>query len=128
MLYAIEEDGHLKEITEVPHREKFARWMRTLQANHPGAYEEIRERLLDHFDGRQVETSSFIPGQAWSNTVFQPIYEVCGEEWEQAGFFFGLIVWATLMEHEAAWSFGKYLTDENIFGMTYFRIDNPEHG
>jgi hypothetical protein len=73
-----------------------------------------------------VDTSSWIPGADWTGTVFQPIYEACGEDENAAALFFGLLVWQVVMDREDCWSFGRYEKEGiPIRGMTYFRIDCP---
>jgi hypothetical protein len=49
------------------------------------------------------------------------IYEACNEKYQDAAFFFGLLMWEAVMKHNENWSFLKY-DENNIKGMTYFKI------
>ena len=51
------------------------------------------ESVLSEPVGKQILTSSFIPGEDWTNTVFQPIYSVAADcNQELAAKLFGLIL------------------------------------
>lgn len=53
------------------------------------------------------------------------LYKAGWCNYDAAALFFGLIVWRVFMEHDEAWSFGRYrLNNVPIRGLTYFRI-NP---
>jgi hypothetical protein len=113
-----------EEITKIPHKTDFRRWRRKLSDD---AYELIRKELNRHIDeeGRgEIVTSSWVPGSDWTGTVYQPIYEACGEDPEAAALFFGLILWVVMMERPEAYGFGRYeLNQIPIRGLTYFRVD-----
>lgn len=122
MLYGVPE---MKKIEDVPHQEKYDQWRAQLDHNNPGAFQSIHAELDSRFDNREVDTSSWIPGADWSDTPFHPIFVACGDE-EDAGKFFGLIVWQVVMDREDCWSFGRYEKDGvPVRGMTYFRVDCP---
>jgi hypothetical protein len=61
------------------------------------------------------------------NTVYEPIYHACGDNQEEAGKFFGQILFDLLMNIEdTVWGFGKY--EKNgvpIKGITYFILPDP---
>jgi len=123
MLYSVPD---LKQIETVPHTVEYRRWCTALDEVDPQAYQRIHHELQARFDGREVDTSSWIPGSDWTGTVFQPIYEACGEDPSAAALFFGLLVWQVVMDREDCWSFGRYDKEGiPIRGMTYFRIDCP---
>lgn len=122
MLYAISADG-LKQMTRIPHAPDYRRWRARLMQEE---YDAIMAELERRIEGKEIDTSSWIPGANWTGTVFQPIYErACGRDFDAARRFFGLIVWEFFMDHrDDAWSFGRYeLDDRPIEGMTYFKID-----
>lgn len=123
MLYSVPD---LTAITEVPHLSAYQRWREQLNRIDPDAFRRIHEWLDSRFDENEVDTSSWIPGADWRGTVFQPIYDACGEDLDTAALFFGLLVWQAVMDREDCWSFGRYEKESvPIRGMTYFRIDSP---
>lgn len=119
MLYSIDDTDH--PITHIPHEADYRAWRARLAND---AYDAIMQELNSRAEGREVETSSWIPGSAWEGTIWYPIYEACGRNPNTSGLFFGLLVWKMFMEHDADWSFGRYEKDGiPIKGLTYFRID-----
>lgn len=114
MLYSI--DGHL--MKSIPHRDEYLIWRDRLKKV------EKLQPIIDELNSRidqsnNVLTSSWIPGSDWTNTVYQPIYEVaCNYNEEHSAFCFGLILWEVFMEREDEWYFHK---SENIRGITYFK-------
>ena len=68
----------------------------------------------------EIHVSSFIPGSDWDYPYYH-IYEACDHEYQDAAFFFGLLMWEAVMKHNDTWSFIKY-DENNIKGMTYFKI------
>jgi hypothetical protein len=92
----------------------------------PTDFIAIRVALNEYIDqqGRgEIATSSWIPGQDWTLTPYQPIYEAVGRDWEMARFFFGLIVWNVFLNRPETWSFGRYPKSQGeTIGLTYFRV------
>jgi hypothetical protein len=124
MLYALDSGT---QITAIPHVTDFRRWRRGLTN---AEYDAIADELHSRIDGTEVQTSSWIPGADWSDTVFNPIYErACNRDPRAAAKFFGLIVWDTFMRHPDWWAFGRYEKDGvPIEGLTYFKINPPQTG
>ncbi len=123
MLYSVPD---LRRTDHVPHSGDYRHWRQALDRIDPRAYQRMHEELDRRFDGREVDTSSWIPGSDWTETVFQPIHHSCGEDETAAALFFGLLVWQVVMDREDCWSFGRYEKEGvPIKGMTYFRIDCP---
>ena len=121
MLYSIDSDCYIESI---PHRLDYDRWRQGLS---DAEYQTIFDELFKRIDGSEIETSSWIPGSDWTDTVFQPIYEkACHYDDRAAAKFFGLILWHAVLEHPDTWAFGRYkFGDVPIEGLTYFRIDPP---
>lgn len=121
MLYSIDSG---KYIDKLPHKKEFVSWMKNLSAD---SYQNIIEALNDKIDENDINTSSWIPGNDWTGTVYEPIYHACGDNKEASGLFFGLILFKLLMERQdAVWGFGRY--EKNgvpIRGTTYFILNNP---
>ena len=121
MLYSIDSG---KYINKLPHKKDFERWMKNLSQDN---YTKIEEALNNQIDKSDINTSSWMPGNDWRNTVYQPIYHACGDNKELSGLFLGLILFNILMNRkDAVWGFGRFEKDGvPIKGTTYFIIDNP---
>lgn len=121
MLYSIDSD---KYITDIPYEKDFHRW--TGRLTQP-EYDAIVAELNNRIDGGQIHTSSWIPGNDWSGTVYDPIYrKACEYDEVESGKCFGLFVWVVLQQHQDVWAFGRYQKDGvQIRGLTYFKLDNP---
>lgn len=121
MLYSIDSG---KYIEKLPHKKEFDSWMKKLPALD---YQKIVEALNEKIDKSDINTSSWIPGNNWAGTVYEPIYHACGDNKEASGLFFGLILFNLLMKRQdAVWGFGRY--EKNgvpIRGTTYFILQNP---
>ena len=117
-LYSIDT---LQKITYIPHQAEFNAWCSRLTV---GQKEAIRTELQAMIAGEEIHTSSWMPGNDWSGTVWQPIYtEACQYDKVASGLCFGLFVWEAFQNHEDDWSFGRYEKDGiQINGLTYFRI------
>ena len=90
-------------------------------------YEKIVEALCVKIDASDINTSSWIPGNDWTGTVYEPIYHACRDNKTSSGLFFGLILFNLLLERkDAVWGFGRFEKDGiPIRGTTYFIINNP---
>ena len=119
-LYSI--DG--RRINDTPHEAEFAVWRSRLTAEQVGA---IRAQLRDMIAGDEVHTAGWMPGNDWSDTVWEPIYtHACRYDMVASGLCFGLFVWEAIREHPDSWSFGRYEKDGiPIRSLTYFRIAIP---
>ena len=114
MLYTIDRT----KIDYIPHKKDYDAWRNNLSDDDYVIIMESFEKILD---SGEVHVSSFIPGNDWSNTPYQPLYIACDENEKLSGYFFGLLFWEAVMKHNDNWSFLKY-DDRNIKGMTYFKI------
>lgn len=121
MLYSIDSG---KYIQDIPHEKDFRRWKSRLSQSE---YDAIVTQLNDRIDGGEIHTSSWIPGNDWSDTVYDPIYRnACDYDEIEAGKCFGLFVWVVLQQHQDVWAFGRYEKDGvPIRGLTYFKLNNP---
>lgn len=119
-LFTIEE----VEITDIPARRRsdFRIWRgRLSDADYQAVVEEINRRI-DANGGRDVVVSSFLPGNDWTGTPFEPLYHACHEDIQASGWFFGLIMWQTIIDRDDVWYFMKTeMPDREILGITYFR-------
>jgi len=87
MLYSVPD---LTAIAEVPHLSAHQGWREQLDRINRDAFRRIHEWLDSRFDEHEVDASSWIPGADWRGTVFQPIYDACGEDPDAAALFFCL--------------------------------------
>ena len=106
-----------KAITHVPHEREFLLWKARL--SEPD-YEAILSELENRTRGKRVEVSSWIPGDDWSGTPFQPIYDAL-RDYDQAARFFGLIVWVYFLSRDEEWIVYKPGDDSMIRGTVYFQ-------
>jgi len=121
MLYAIERSHY---IYDIPYEVDFKRWRSRLSN---AEYEAIVAELNQRIEGAEIHTSSWIPGNDWTGTVYDPIYQkACDQSATEAGKCFGLFLWVVLQQHPFVWAFGRY--EKNgipIHGLTYFKLGNP---
>jgi hypothetical protein len=123
MLYSVPD---MKRIDSVPYFQDYLHLRHALDRIDPTAFDRIHAVLLQNFNGKEIDTSSWIPGADWTGTVYDPIYHACGQDQEAAARFFGLIVWQVVMDHPDCWASGRYEKDGlPLRGRTYFRIDCP---
>lgn len=121
MLFSVDSG---KYVEKMPHNSDFKSLMKNLKHDD---YEKIVAALTEKIGENEVNTSSWIPGSKWEGTVYYPIYQACNDNKEEAGKFFGLILFNLLMNiKDTVWGFGKY--EKNgvpIKGITYFVLSNP---
>lgn len=118
MLYSTDKN---MEINRIPHEKEYLIWRKRLTSEE---YESIIEEINNRINGKQVETSSWIPGSNWHGTVWEPIYtKACLNDIKSSGLCFGLFVWVTMMKRPEYWSFIRYSKDNiEIKGLTYFQV------
>lgn len=88
-------------------------------------YQAIVDELNSRIDGSDINTSSWIPGNDWTGSVFEPLYHACNQNIEASGLFFGLLLYDLMMNRPDVWGFGRYEKDGiPIKGMTYFKLKN----
>ena len=121
MLFSIDSNRY---IHEIPHEKDYRRWRGKLNN---AEFEAIRAVLRSKIGGAEIHTSSWIPGNDWSDTVYDPIYsKACDMSHAESAKCFGLFLWTFLQEHPDTWAFGRY--EKNgipINGLTYFKLSNP---
>ena len=119
MLY----DINGKRETSKPHYREYLLWKERLQ---PEEYEAIENKINSMIEKDEIHTSSWMPGNNWAGTVYEPIYtKCCNNDERLSGLCFGLFVWYIFQDREDEWYFGKFEKDGfPIKGMTYFRKQN----
>ena len=75
--------------------------------------------------GKEIATAGWLPGNDWSKTPLQAIFEKASRRnYDLSAKFFGLLVWHTVAERPETWASGKYQVDgRDIGSRTYFRVD-----
>lgn len=117
MLYSVDS---MKYVTTLPHGKDYDNWRNHIS---DADYDKVVDAINQLVDANEINTAGWMPGNNWDGTVYEPLYYACGKNQTQAGMFFGLIVFKTLMEREdKVWGFGRY---SDIKSMTYFVLDNP---
>jgi hypothetical protein len=106
-----------KELTHIPHEKEFRVWKARLSE---ADYDAIMEELARRTRGKRIEVSSWIPGDNWEGTPFQPIYDAL-RDYDQSAKFFGLIVWVYFLSHDEEWYVYKPGEDSLIRGTVYFQ-------
>jgi hypothetical protein len=119
MLYSITSGNR---ISNIAHGQDYAAWRRGLSDDE---HRKILMELDSLIEGTEIQTSTWIPVNDWSDTVFHPIWErACGRNETASAKFSGLLVWETFIRRPDWWAFGRYELDGvPIEGLTYLRID-----
>jgi len=118
MLYSIESN---EEIKHIPYKKDYDRWRCKLADSE---YQAIIHELSSKIHGTEIQTSSWIPGDDWTDTVYDPIYvKACNQDPVASAKFFGLLVWEAMLQDDSHWAFGRYEKDGiPIEGLTYFKV------
>jgi len=117
MLFSIDD----KQMSGIPRsrREQYNAWRSNIS---DGNYNSIVDSINDYVDNHDYFTSSFIPKAIWGDEPCRPLLDACYQNEEHAGFFFGLIVWLTIIHHPEEWVFKLADKDtDDIFGTTYWK-------
>lgn len=113
-LYNIDDDL----MDYIPHAADFRRWRSNLS---DADYNAAVAAINDYIDGCGGDfRSSFIPGRVWTGTPYQPLYVACNQSWDQARFFFGIIVWIAVMGRSDEWYFRPADGEDAIQGKWYW--------
>ena len=121
MLYSIEEGAI---IDYIPHQREYYIWRSRLFEEFGPIFDELNKRII----GKEIQTTSWIPGSDWSGTVWEPIYtKACLGNEEDSGLCFGLLVWVVMMRRPETWAFGRYAKDGiPVRDLTYFQVQVKE--
>lgn len=127
MLYDI--DG--KRQTRIPHEGDYQEWRSLLRDRDHAAILAELHRVMDEAIALGEDRgengmfcSSFLPGEDWTGTPYQPIWaDACRRDVDQARLFYGLLVWEAVMTHGEEWVFyrAEDETRDRPLGMIYFR-------
>ncbi len=113
-------DTNDNRVNRDPHREQFDAWCQGISSENLQA---IRNAINDFCDQNNEFRSSFMPGKDEAiQNLFPHLTAACGGNEEQAGLFFGNIVWRILDDRPEEWRFARSAQDEeNPLGMFYWR-------
>ena len=124
MLYSKDSMSYIRK-GYVPHFNEYSVWRSRLS---PEDLAKIKKALNAKVGQGEIHVSSWIPGNDWRGTVYQPLYEATGLNEEMAAMLFGLVLWETLMERDDVWGFTKWEPSnqpDKPRGMIYFKFDQP---
>lgn len=112
-----------KAITRLPHETQFHAWTNTSRLS-ASDYEAILYKIDQMINGDEIHTAGWMPGNNWSGTPFQTIYEkACQYNENSAALCFGQFVFLAFMHRNEAWACGRYEKDGiPIQSLTYFRV------
>lgn len=120
MLYDVEHD---KVITYMPHKDQFDVMRSRLN---DAEFDAICTRINELINGAggEIATAGWLPGNNWTGTPFQAIYEKAARgDYDESAKFFGQCVWHTVSKRTDYWASGKYKVGEvEIGSRTYFRV------
>jgi hypothetical protein len=110
-----------KKIAQVPYAAEFDRWKKRLTQAEIAA---IQAAIDAKISGDRIHTSSWMPGDDWTGTPYEPIYrKACRCDQKAAAQCFGLFVWEAFMKHPDVWTSEHFEKNgEPIRGRTYFKI------
>ena len=86
--------------------------------------QKIEDELNGMIDlkAEKVHTAGWMPGSDWTNTPFQSIYSACGNDKDEAGRCFGLVVWKVFESRPERWASTHGMIDgKEIGSRTYFQ-------
>ena len=105
-LYSISD---MKIIKKIPHE----RENKTIIDRIP---EEKRKEIEKEFNYKidevadspnEIITSGWIPGNDWTDSIWEPIYIAAEKDFVRAGMIFGALVFEVMMKRKEDWSLGK---------------------
>ena len=110
--------GHA--VTTVPYAKEYSAFLAKMTSSEITA---IIIELNSKIDGTEIQTAGWMPGNDWTGTVFQPIYEKAAKrDSSAAARSFGLMVWEVFMNRPEIWTSGRFENrGEPIGSRTYFQ-------
>lgn len=113
-----------KSVTKVPFAKEYAAFLSRMT---PTEIAAIKAELNSKIDGTEIQTAGWMPGNDWTGTVYQPIYETAARrDSAAAARCFGLMVWEVFMERPDTWTSGRFENQgEPIGSRTYFQPKGP---
>ena len=120
-LFFLDEAGNSEQVEHVPHPETWALRERLSSRED----EAILDALSGVFDralvsNERIVTSSWVPGSDWTDSPYQPIFEATRQDFEVAGWLFGLYMWYVAMNRPEDWACTK--GEGDIRGTHYWSI------
>ncbi|MCP1843656.1 hypothetical protein ACVIHI_003425 [Bradyrhizobium sp. USDA 4524] len=108
-------------ITSVPYEAEYRAYTSRMT---PAEVDAIKAALNAMIDADEIHTAGWMPGNDWSGTPFQAIYEKAARHsYSAAAKCFGLMVWEVFMERPETWTSGRFENDGTEIGSrSYFRI------
>jgi hypothetical protein len=106
-------------VTKVPRKEVSGLIESRLSATE---FNSIVDALDVQISGKEIHTSSWMPGNDWTGSPYQVLHEKAARFNEElSGKMFGLMVFIAFMQRPEVWITGRFEKDgEPITGRTYF--------
>ncbi len=113
-------DNNDKRVNRNSHQEQYKSWCSRIS---DADLQVMKQAIKDFCDDHNEFRSSFMPGQdARIQELFPALTAACRGEKEQAGFFFGNIVWRVVDDRTDEWYFRvSDKDDERPLGTFYWR-------
>lgn len=114
----MDDKGNIRDVRKLDYEDEFnKRWLRISQERRDAIETEINRRLHELLESPNpkwgsIMNTSIEGGKAnphtglrgdWSGTVFDPIYQVCGESEEQAALMYGTVWKKVIIERAEPW-------------------------
>lgn len=108
-------------VTSVPYEVEYRAYMSRMTR---AEIDAIKATLNAMIGGDEIHTAGWMPGNDWTGTRFQPIYDKAARRsYSASAKCFGLMVWEVFMERPEKWTSGRFEKDgEDIGSRTYFRV------
>jgi len=112
-----------KAITRLRHRDTYDQFKSNMtDEEFEGIMAALNLMIAQFPEGQQVTTASYIPGDDWTGTLFQPIFTACKGDLKVAKSFFAQLIWVAFQKHSDDWMFLRKNSDEDqLLGVTYFK-------
>ena len=109
-----------KRVNRNPHQEQYNSWCSIISN---ADFQAMEQAINDFCDNHNEFRSSFMPGQDTRiQELFPALTVACSGNEEQAGFFFGNIVWRVVDDRTDEWYFNRSdRDDEHPLGTFYWR-------
>ena len=111
-----------KHVNRNPHREEYNSWCSRISDED---FQAMEQAINNYCDRHNEIRSSFIPGKDETiKRLFPTLTEACNGNEEDAGLFFGNIVWRVVDGRADSWYFKPSdRDDEHSLGMFYWKKD-----
>lgn len=111
-------DMNRKPVTKMSHDSYFQKYRNVMGIVE---FENACEEINTIIDSNSIHKAGWMPPKQWDGTAFQSIVTMFSSNKEEAGKFFGLMVYWCFMQRMETWCFYRPDKDKKG-GMTYFMV------